>query len=325
MPRLLTLFLLSTLLLFAVQPVAGQYEKEAGRLLFKNAMSPAPAGPGKIAFLRIDNKIPDAPLELFVGEIKSLAETRALPGFDFQELPLPAFAYSPDGSEFVVPQKNAGCWELFRFKPGNRTGEKISNLVQFRETLSRQTMDGLKLTEDMMLSISEVAYSPSGKKLIFTLNRPGKNAIWWLDLQSGNTRQATEIQTGYYPSFAGDDDRFCYTTIIMKEGTNADEDILIRSIKTGVADTVVQSKAMEFSGVISPDGKFLAYVLTGAHNVNNIWVMNLATNQSRQQTTVPAGKNCTMPHWTADGRQIIFQGAGFGPQPAAFVRDFAPF
>jgi Tol biopolymer transport system component len=105
---------------------------------------------------------------------------------------------------------------------------------------------------------------------------------------------------------------------------SASQDILLQSIKTGEIDTLTNTPAMEFSGVISPNGKYLAYVVTSA-NVNNLWVMNLTTKQSRQFTFATAGKNCTTPNWTPDGKQIVFLGAGFAVQPSVFVKDFLPF
>ncbi len=325
MSRSLTLLLVLLVTLIVVQPAAGQFEKEAGKLLFHNALYPAPAGPGKVAFLRVDPKIPDSPLELYVGDMKTLAETRVLPGINFSDLPAPVFAWSPDGTEFLVPQKVKGNWEIFKFKTGEKTGQQVGSLIQFRENISPEAMKTQQLTDDMILAIGEMAYSPSGKFVIFTLNRPGKTAVFWMDLQTGKVRQATESQIGYNGSFAPDDDHFSYCAIVRKQGMNTDEDIILRSIKTGATDTLLHTTAMESEGSISPDGKFLVYRVTGSKGENNLWIMNLATKESRQFTTITVGKNCVMPHWTSDGRQIVYQGSGFAPQPGVLVKDFVPF
>jgi Tol biopolymer transport system component len=323
MLRLQTLFLMICLLIVAFQPVSGQYEREAGKLLFKNALAPAPAGPGRVAFLRPDPKHPMGAVELYVGDMKTRTETRVLPGVGFGKAVGTVFAYSPDGSEFVIPQLSNGCWELFRYKSGSRTGEQISKLIQYRES---QVKEMLELTDDQLLTIGQITYSPSGKRILFLLERPGKTALWWIDPLTGITRQGTEDGTGFYGCFAPDDEHISYTInrTLNPKVLSANEDIVIRSLKTGRTDTLTNSPAMEFSGVISPDGKYLAYLVTTA-NINNLWVMNLATRQSRQFTFATSGRNCTNPNWTPDGKQIVFGGMGFAPQQMAFVKDFVPF
>jgi Tol biopolymer transport system component len=326
MLRLQSLFLITCLLIVAFHPVSGQYEKEAGKLLFKDVLFPAPAGPGKVAFLRADPKHPGSIVELYVGDMKTLSETRVLPGVGFGTTVGSVFAWSPDGSEFVIPQLSNGCWELFRYKSGSRTGEQISKLIQYREVLSKEMLDEANLTEEQLLTIGQLAYSPSGKRIVFLMDRPGKVALWWIDPQTGNTRQASEDQDGYYGCFAPDDDHISYTINrrLDPKQLSSNQDIVLGSLKTGVTDTLTNSPAEEFSGVISPDGKYLAYVTTTA-NVNNIWVMKLTTKQSRQLTFATVGKNCASPSWTPDGKQIIFFGVGFAAQPSVFVKDFLPF
>jgi Tol biopolymer transport system component len=326
MLRLQTLFLITCLLIVAFQPVSGQYEKEAGKLLFKNIMAPAPAGPGKVAYLRADPKNPGELVELYLGDMKTLSETRVLPGVGFGKTAGLVFAWSPDGNEFVIPQLSNGCWELFLYKSGSRTGEQISKLVQYRESIPKEMMTEMNMTEEQLLTIGQLAYSPSGKRILFLMDRPGKSALWWIDPLTGNTRQATEDMDGFYGCFAPDDEHISYTINrqIDPKILSSNMDIVLRSLKTGRVDTLTNSPVMEFSGVISPDGKYLAHVVTTA-NINNLWVMNLATKQSRQFTFAIAGKNCTTPNWTPDGKQIVFFGVGFAAQPSVFVKDFQPF
>jgi Tol biopolymer transport system component len=326
MLRLQTLFLMICLLIVALQPISGQYEKEAGKLLFTNIMAPAPAGPGKVAFLRADPKHPGAQVELYLGDMKTLTETRVLPGVGFGKTAGLVFTWSPDGSEFVIPQMSNGCWELFRYKSGSRTGEQISKLSQYKESTSKEMLEEMKVTEEQSLTIGQLAYSPSGKRILFLMDRPGRSALWWIDPQTGNTRQAAEDLTGFSGCFAPDDEHISYTInrLLDPNILSANEDIVLRSLKTGVIDTLTNSPAMESDGVISPDGKYLAYVVTTA-SIDNLWVMNLATRQSRQFTFAKTGKNCTTPNWTPDGKQIVFFGVGFASQPSVFVKDFVPF
>jgi len=319
------LFLTISILFIVTQPTYGQYEKEAGKLLFQDVTYPTPAGPGKVAYIRTNDKNQDPVMELYLGDMKTGTETRVLPNVDFHGAPCPAFAWSPDGSEFMIPQLSSGSWELFRYKTGSRTGEKVTNLLPHREKVEKEMLDEKGWSADMFQTITQMAYSPSGKRLIIKLNRPGKTALWWIDAQTGAERQATENQVGSYGCFAPGDEKICYTVNKQEmERMRANEDILLRDLKSGAVDTLCNGVNNEFNGVISPDGKYLAYV-TRSDGPNNIWVKNLATKETRQFTFVSSGKNCTTPNWTPDGTQIVFFGVGVAPKPSVFVKSFTPF
>ncbi|MGB5106322.1 MAG: hypothetical protein WBP29_14785 [Candidatus Zixiibacteriota bacterium] len=320
---------LSTIALFFVALTAsafGQFEKEAGKIVFKNALMPYPAGNDKIAFVRPDDKIPGTPFELFLGEIATGKETRLLPGVDFSKKPTFAFAFSPNGTEFVVPTKGgAGAWELMKYSVGSQTGAQIGDLAQFKEVPRPEALTGLNIDPTSLVEISDITWSPSGKKLVFTMVRPDNTAVWWMDIASGRARQATEDKTGYWGSMHPNDELICYTDNIIYEGISTNEAILLRSITTGDIDTLCNSLDEESAGVISPDGKYLAYTRK-IKDSNNIWVLNLASRESRALTTVSGGsKHCAYPRWTPDGKRIVFQGNGFIPQPVALIRDFATF
>jgi Tol biopolymer transport system component len=157
------------------------------------------------------------------------------------------------------------------------------------------------------------------------LSRLSKTAVWWHDLESGKTRQATEDRTGYHGSFHPDDDIFYYTAMVRKgDGISADEDIIKRSISSGVADTIIATRAFEYNPEVSPDGKYLLYVKR-ENMVNNIQVLSLETGETRQLTSARSGQNCNLARWSAGGKAIYVQGAGFLSKPAIFSIQFEPF
>lgn len=302
-----------------------QFEKEAGKIVSHNAMMPAPAGSDKLAFLRMDEKVPGAPLELYLLELATGKETRLLPGVNFNEQPTYAFAFSPSGNEFVVPVKGTkGAWDLFKYTVGSRTGTQIGDLSPYVDVPSPEVIRSLNLDKSSLLQITDLSWSPSGKRLIFSMMRLDRSAIWWIDLATGRARQATEDKTGYWGAFHPDDERFCYTDNIIQEGISTSEGIVLRSIASGDVDTLLNTKDNEFAGTISSDGKFLAYN-RNVNNTNNVWVYNLATRESRALTNSTGGKHCAYPKWSPDGKKIYFQGNGFEKQTVVFVRDFIPF
>ena len=302
-----------------------QFEKEAGKVLIKNAMMPCAAGPGKIAFLRLDEKIPGSPVELFLSDLATGKETRLLPGTNFMEMPNPSYAVNPAGTEFVVPAKGGtGSWEMMKYAIGSSTPTRLGNMSQFLTVPSKEEMEALGLDPTSLLEITDLNWSPSGKKIIFTVVRAAGTSIWWIDVTSGRTRQATEDKLGYWGSFLPDDDRFCYTCMLVQESISSSEGLLVRSITTGKIDTLCNSKDSETAPAISPDGKYAAYnrMIDGT---NNVWIVNLATKEARAITHSSNQKHCAYPKWSPDGKKLYFQGNEFLPQPVVFVKDFVPF
>jgi Tol biopolymer transport system component len=304
--------------------LAAQWEREVGTLVFEDAMLPFPAGPGKVAFYRADAKIPGNPIELIVGDIKTGKEKRVLPGHNFREAASLTAAFSPDGQQLVIPRKHEGGWELFLLEGDSRSGELLTNLAQFREELTPEEVEGFSITPDQQLSVSDLAWSPSGNRLSFSLNRVGKSSVWWHNLKTGESRQATEDRVGYAACFFPDDEHICYAAMAKKGEIKADEDIFKRSLIKGEITTLISSELHEYNPVISPDGKYLLFAQR-VGMTNNILAKNLKSGTTVPVTLAGEGQNCSKACWSADGKQIYIQGNGFRAKTCVFVRDFEPF
>ncbi len=315
---------IGSLVILLCASASAQFEKEAGKIIVRNGFAPNAAGPGKVAFLRADPKIPGAPIELFTLDLASGKESRLLPGVDIGQVPGFTYAFSPSGKEFVLPQLSKGMWEIAKYRVGEREPVIVSKLADHRVLIGEAERENLGLTPDREQSIGDLTWSPSGNRLLFTFMRLRKNAIWWIDLASGNTRQATPDLYGYYGSFHPNDDLFVYTENFNKPDVGADQDLVLRSISTGKEDTLTGGPAHDFAGRISPDGKYIVFNRTVGGS-NNVFVMNLATRQVKAQTNVTNGKQCAFPVWSPDGKRIFFQGNGFGKEVVVFVREFTPF
>lgn len=303
---------------------SAQWEKEVGKLAFPDAMLPRPAGPDKVAFFRTDSKIPGNPIELYVGDVKTGDEKRALPGYNFRECPTMTAAFSPDGTKLIVPQKDKGNWELFLYENGARTGKPITNLTQYRAEVTEDARSGLGITPDEQLSIDDLSWSPSGKRVMFNMVRLAKAAIWWHDLETGQSRQATEDRVGYNGTFFPNDTNFCYAAIRVTEGINSNEDILMRNIVTGEITPLCETKNQENDPSVSPDGKYVLYVMKTS-GTNNVYVKNVASGETQQLTHASGTQQCALACWSSDGKQVFVQGSGFRARPAVFVQNFERF
>jgi Tol biopolymer transport system component len=68
-------------------------------------------------------------------------------------------------------------------------------------------------------------------------------------------------------------------------------------------ERVIDDPAFDDQGVLSPDGKFLAFVSSRSRQAD-IWVLNLMTRKLRNLTNHPAGD--FRPAWSPDGRWLAF-------------------
>jgi Tol biopolymer transport system component len=319
-----TVSTLIILMLFTV-PVVAQQQTTAGKLLFDDAFNPMPAGPGMLAFMRTDSKIPGAPIEMFLGDLKTGEVTRALPGHNFRKDPVPTAAWSPDGGKLVVPGFIDGCWELLMYDRGSRTGKPFTDLAKYRVDLTDEQVKELGVGPEQQLSFSELRYSPSGDRIVFTMTRLAKTAVWYYDFNTGVSRQITEDRKGYSACLDPDNEHFFYTLMVRKGGDiSSDEDIVRQSIVTGQADTLISTRSHEFNPDISPDGKYLLYIKR-VEGIDDVYVRNLATGQEQQLTFCEPGQHCSNARWNLDGKAIYVQGAGFAAKPGIYLKEFKPF
>jgi WD40 repeat protein len=295
-----------------------------GEIVAHNALLPAPVGVDSVAFLRIDNNIPGKPMELFILNVKSGEESRALPGFDFREQPSFTFAFEPNGNSFVVPRLVSGQWELLRYQTGRRQGEVLTELRDFRKEFPSELSERLKTRPDLLVTISDLAFSPSGERVVFNLALPNRSSVWMLNLNDRELRQITPDNVGYYAQVHPDEDFVYYTANSVREERNFDQDILKRSIVTGEVDTLVSAGAEEFGAVLSPDSKYLVYGQR-KEEITDIWVKNLSTGEQRKLTATPKGGHCNFPRWSADGKWVYYQVAGIEDIPMTARKQFTEF
>jgi Tol biopolymer transport system component len=76
------------------------------------------------------------------------------------------------------------------------------------------------------------------------------------------------------------------------------------------------AKYLGFS--LSPDGARIAMSSVGSSGGGDLWVRDVASGASRQLTF--DGLAFT-PHWSPDGRRLVFTGVGMAPPPRLFVVD----
>lgn len=152
---------------------------------------------------------------------------------------------------------------------------------------------------------------PKRKKGVMLMNRiaPAISELRIADIDGSNERKLL-ADTKYEYNGAFSPGGFVFTS--ERNGDGQSDIFRARADGTGVVP-LVTGASMDDAGVLSPDGRQLAYVSTRKGYRANIWVLDLRTGRSRQLTGVGAvrgteGKpDCYFrPQWSPDGKWIAF-------------------
>ncbi|KAI1324413.1 tricorn protease N-terminal domain-containing protein [Xylariaceae sp. FL0255] len=142
---------------------------------------------------------------------------------------------------------------------------------------------------------------PSGGQL-YIANADGSNATALVTSDSASPFD-------YHANWSPDGDWIVFTS--ERRGNGQSDLYRIKSDGSGGAETLVDTDSFEDSGVLSPDGKTLAYISTGFNHTANLYVLDIATGASKRLTgdSETAG-DLTSPHgffrptWSPDGEWL---------------------
>ncbi len=158
------------------------------------------------------------------------------------------------------------------------------------------------------------SYSPDGKDIVCTLSQDGNSEIYLLDARGGNPRRLTDHRgidtspcwspTGREIAFTSDRSGTPQVYVMDREGGN------LRRLTFEINYTD--------SPAWSPRGDRIALVSRTGSGFD-IWLVN--PDGSRPRLLVTGGSN-ENPHWSADGRQIVFSSDRDGAR-ALFVSDLS--
>lgn len=151
---------------------------------------------------------------------------------------------------------------------------------------------------------------------VMLMNRisPSKMTLFVANADGSGERRLLADTGGmdYDASFSPDGKWIVFTSERDKDGTGQSDLWRVHPDGTGL-EQLTKDPAMEDAGVVSPDGRKLAYVSTqGGARTANIWVMDLATRRARNLTgngrkEPPSTMNGNFrPAWSPDGEWIAF-------------------
>ena len=169
----------------------------------------------------------------------------------------------------------------------------------------------LRLTKDGDFK-QHLAWSPDGKKFLFTRLHGGKMGIWTMNADGSDLKPLLDNQP--LPHFDGcwspDSKKIVYVFDVL-QGTDGKLQINTVNADGSNNQVLIPNRAFEESPRWSPDGKQLAFVSTRDGN-QEIYTASADGRQVTRLTRELAADN--NPNWSPDGKQLVFCSGRFGNQ-----------
>ena len=151
------------------------------------------------------------------------------------------------------------------------------------------------------------AWSPDGRKIVFSSDRAGSFDLWEVDLAGGRAPEPRRLTTS--PAIENEPAVAPDGSIVFVRGRAAASDLWIRTAD-GRERRLTRGAGAERSPAISPDGKSIAYTATRDRR-NRLHVMSIDGTDDR---VLFPDREAEYPTWSPDGSRIAFASGG---QPSA--------
>ncbi|WP_419996319.1 amidohydrolase family protein [Streptomyces boninensis] len=165
-----------------------------------------------------------------------------------------------------------------------------------------------RLTRDTYF-VSDPAWSPDGRRLVYTSDRAGNPDLWLRDLDSGTDRRLTALpHAAVAAAFAPDGRQVAFQ--------DQDGATYLCTVDTGEVVQVLAKEPMPGRPSFSPDGRRLAMAVVRPYSrrfregTNRILVLDLDTGATAVHEVAPHRSISTRgydgPVWAPDGRHLAY-------------------
>lgn len=190
--------------------------------------------------------------------------------------------------------------------------------------LSRGDIHSVPVEDGPTLAISRspgareswASYSPDGQRIVYVSDEGGEEQVHTADAWGRGDVRVVHPTPGrgwhFPPVWSNKGDHIAWSDDAQR--------LWIGSAKGGtprLVDTSAQAEIREYN--FSPDGRYLAYVLTDRQDFRSIWVHDTKDGQSRRVTAASTDDHA--PAWDPKGRYLYFVGER-NVDPMLGARDF---
>ncbi|HEX8890261.1 MAG TPA: protein kinase [Pyrinomonadaceae bacterium] len=147
--------------------------------------------------------------------------------------------------------------------------------------------------------------SPDGRYIIFTSDRSGRRNVWRMTIDGGDARQLTSSLVDFLPSVSPDNQWVFYTSLNEGKAT-----LWKVPLAGGTPVQIIDREG--YNPVVSPDGRWLAYLYTEAAAPdappNRIAVIPFEGGDPVKTFEIPPGLGGarTILHWSKDGHALLY-------------------
>lgn len=189
------------------------------------------------------------------------------------------------------------------------TNSSVSNLWEY-------AIDEQMAHQDLFQSTRNehgASYSPDGQSIAFVSDRSGSEQIWWGDLNTGETRQISDLRRGIpkAPRWSPDGSHVVYS-VQVEDGSI----VYMGNVDTGEVQTLIDDVQGLGDAVLAGDGHTLVYAVNSTDGWH-LWRMDIESQSAPQLLTVGAGRT---PHTSISDDYIYYtrpHGTGIWRVPLA--------
>lgn len=176
-----------------------------------------------------------------------------------------------------------------------------------RARLSKTYKADARKTRQLAHQVADdIVYALTGKKgiastrLVLVGTASGAKELYLCDADGGNMKQLTrDGKVSIAPKWGPRGERIVYTSYLKRF-----PDVFLIDVASGRRSTVASYPGLNTGADISPDGKYVALILSKDGNPE-LYVRELAGGRPVQLTQTPRATEAS-PSWSPDGQQIVY-------------------